>query len=91
MPLSYSNQDHTFMGDYIIPVLKQQTRLLLCLWRRIFHSDIQHCLNCSDAHSTQAFSCNNSLEGARGVMVIVVRNGHGDTSSNPGRDWLHFT
>ena len=29
--------------------------------------------------------------GARGVMVIVVRNGHGDTSSNPGRDWLHFT
>ena len=24
-------------------------------------------------------------------MVIVVGNGHGDTSSNPGRDWLHFT
>ena len=22
---------------------------------------------------------------ARGVMVIVVGNGHGDTSSNPGR------
>ena len=29
--------------------------------------------------------------GARGVMVIVVGNGHGDTSSNPERDWLHFT
>ena len=29
--------------------------------------------------------------GARGVMVIVVGNGHGDISSNPGRDWLHFT
>ena len=29
--------------------------------------------------------------GARGVMVIVVGNGHGDTSSNPGRTWLHFT
>ena len=28
---------------------------------------------------------------ARGVMVIVAGNGHGDTSSNPGRDWLHFT
>ena len=28
---------------------------------------------------------------ARGVMVIVVGNGHGNTSSNPGRDWLHFT
>ena len=29
--------------------------------------------------------------GARSVMVIVVGNGHGDTSSNLGRDWLHFT
>ena len=29
--------------------------------------------------------------GAGGVMVIVVGNGHGDTSSKPGRDWLHFT
>ena len=27
----------------------------------------------------------------RGVMVIVVGNGHGDTSSNPERDWLHST
>ena len=27
----------------------------------------------------------------RGVMVIVVGNGHGDKSSNPGRDGLHFT
>ena len=29
--------------------------------------------------------------GARGVMVIVIGNGHGDASSNPGRGWLHFT
>ena len=29
--------------------------------------------------------------GACGAMVIVVGNGHGNTSSNPGRDWLHFT
>ena len=29
--------------------------------------------------------------GACGVMVTVVGNGHGDTSSIPGRDWLHFT
>ena len=29
--------------------------------------------------------------GARGVMVIVVELGHDDTSSNPGRYWLHFT
>ena len=26
-----------------------------------------------------------------GVMVIVVGDGHSDTSSNPGRVWLHFT
>ena len=26
------------------------------------------------------------MRDARGVMVIVVRNGHGDTSSNPGRE-----
>ena len=31
------------------------------------------------------------LGSAHGVMVIIVGNGHGDTSSNPGRDWLHFT
>ena len=29
--------------------------------------------------------------GTCGVMVIIVGNGHGDTSSNPGLDWLHFT
>ena len=27
-----------------------------------------------------------NLSSARGVMVIVVGNGHGDTISNPGRD-----
>ena len=29
--------------------------------------------------------------GAHSRMVIIVGNGHGDTSSNPGRDCLHFT
>ena len=28
---------------------------------------------------------------ARGVIVIVVGNGYDNTSTNPGRDWLHFT
>ena len=28
--------------------------------------------------------------GARGVIVIVGGMGQGDTSSNPGRDRLHF-
>ena len=27
-----------------------------------------------------------TIRGARGVIVIVVENEHGDTSSNPGRD-----
>ena len=31
------------------------------------------------------------MGGARDVIVIVVGNGQDDTSSNPGRDWLHFT
>ena len=29
--------------------------------------------------------------GARGVTVSVAGYGHGDISSNPGPDWLHFT
>ena len=32
-----------------------------------------------------------SVGGACGVMVIVLEIGHGDASSNPGREWLHFT
>ena len=39
---------------------------------------------------TPSFSLHQSLSfnarGARGVVVIVVGNGHGDTSSNLGRD-----
>ena len=31
------------------------------------------------------------LNAYHGVVIIVVGKGHGDTSSNPGRDWLHFT
>ena len=41
-----------------------------------------------EASGTNAY---NRYGGARGVMVIVVGIGFGDTSSNPGRDWLHFT
>ena len=35
--------------------------------------------------------CKQMKGDARGVMVIVAGSGHGDTSSNPERDWLHFT
>ena len=61
MPLSYNNQDPTFMGDCIIPVLNHQTWLLLHLWWHIFRSDIQQCLDSSNTHSAQAFSCYNSF------------------------------
>ena len=37
------------------------------------------------------FNINHLFGGARGVMVIVAGYRHGDTSSNPGPDWLHFT
>ena len=37
---------------------------------------------CSSVDSITMFL----LGGARGVIVIVVGNGHGDSSSNPGRD-----
>ena len=33
----------------------------------------------------------NTYEGVRGVMVTDVGDSHNDTSSNPGRDCLHFT
>ena len=32
-----------------------------------------------------------NIGGVCDVMIIVIGNVHGDTSSNPGRDWLHFT
>ena len=42
-------------------------------------------------NSYKIVSSTNGCGGARGVMVIVAGYGHGDTSSNPGPDWLHFT
>ena len=45
--------------------------------------------NYSQSHQNGS-GCN-SKKGTRGIMVIVIGNGHGDMSSNPGRNWLHFT
>ena len=36
--------------------------------------------------SLSNWGCIMEKKGTRGVMVIVVGNGHVDTSSNPGRD-----
>ena len=45
MLLSPNNQDHTFLNDDNIPVLNQQTRLLLHLWRPYLTQHIQQYLN----------------------------------------------
>ena len=44
-------------------------------------------MNCGSGHH----ETRGDEKSGRGVMVIVVGIGHGDTSLNPGRDWLHFT
>ena len=45
-----------------------------------------------DANKTAGEEARRQLhKNARGVMVIVTGVGHDDTSSNPERDWLHFT
>ena len=48
--------------------------------------------NATRTTTTIPYDCGGARGGgARGVVVIAVGNEHGDTSSNPGRDWLHFT
>ena len=42
-------------------------------------------------HHSRTQLLNIMVGSARGVMVIIVRNGHDNTSSNSGWDWLHFT
>ena len=56
----------------------------MVLYNRLIH--IQPC-----TYTCGNIINNNDERSACGVIVIVVGNEHGDTSSNPGRDWLHFT
>ena len=46
------------------------------------------CVKFTDSYDYSSLSIPDKITdgGARGVMVIVVGNEHGDTSSNPGRD-----
>ena len=46
---------------------------------------------CKFLASVLSFTDLATFGGAHGVVVIAVGNEHGDTSSNPGRYWLHFT
>ena len=43
------------------------------------------------SYPARAEGLGKKIGGAPGVMVIVAGCEHGDTSSNPGPDWLHFT
>ena len=57
-----------------------------CVWEGVGDwTELQHI----DPYSYGDHSL--SFGGVRGAMVIVAGYGHGDTSSNPGPDWLHFT
>ena len=53
--LTQNNQDHTFMGDYIIPVLNLQIRPLLHLWRpyhtQTFNNSLTLTMHISLQHS----------------------------------------
>ena len=60
-----------------LPLKKMEGKISLFTHIETFNIDIIH--------------GNGYFGGACSVMVIVIGNGHGDTSSNPGRDWLHFT
>ena len=56
----------------------------------VFNHQISHS-SCAITFTLRLRNLEKYHGGARGVMVIVVGNGHGDTSSNPGQDWVHFT
>ena len=60
-----------------------QNAMVFCVWHLIA-SDVETLvLGISGVCSTPLLPL---LTGARGVIVIIVGNGHGDTNSNPGRD-----
>ena len=67
-------------GVAVIIVKKSYRPSKLGTWMRLFAFPFEKSKNPSLPLPATGFG------GARGVMVIVVGNGHGDTSSNPGRD-----
>ena len=71
MQASFNSLDATFFVDCIYVLVQRW-------YKRInLHKDYMQ-----NTHGS--FDCICTIFCARGVMVIVVGNGHGDTSSNPG-------
>ena len=54
-----------------------------CIWFGWVLWHINHYRLFNTKYTLHIYAC--------GLMVIVLGIGHGDTRSNPGRDWLHFT
>ena len=71
------------MFSFIFVIYNQRTNTVNKIWHYI-PEEIQKKINLIKQ------KYNNDAWGARGVMVIVAGCGHDDTSSNPGRAWLHF-
>ena len=72
---------------WITPILKNLTRHghIRPLWKIWAWPDEAEAIKVS----TRRDAAKDSLVTEKGVSV--VGNGHDDASSNPGRDWLHFT
>ena len=89
-----STQVSLFKSIYLSIYLCQSIHIYLSLYLSHYIS-IDRYLNLFISINLLIYTCRPVLIYlsiyARGVMVIVVGNRHGDTSSNPGRDWLHFT
>ena len=92
--LSVQQSSSTFGGLPQPAVWAFDWEKLVFLWRLSYISDLGFLFDI--VHLPSAVFCsvkfviasaNNFYQIARGVVVIVVGNGHGDTSSNPGRDW----
>ena len=87
------NDTHEFLRDFdISPDLGRKTRPYNGKEKRTCKIAVPA------AHRIKLKTCERRYKylylacgGARDVVVIAVGNEHGDTSSNPGRDWLHFT
>ena len=91
LPLSHTHthtHTHTHIYIYIIFISKGIDIILIKLpWlENSANTYMRH-----PEHCTAVSTLLGLISSARGVMVIVVGNGHGDMSSIPGRDWLHFT
>ena len=88
---------HTFSLNLLpTPIARTTPSVSLVLGRTIFYFGMSFNHKRTEKTMTEIFEQAKNEDNIKctvacGLMVIVVGNGHGDTSSNPGRDWLHFT